>query len=137
MTGLIWRAAAVSVAIAALAVYAALQVTSPRTVPSPIISGVCVLLIVIAVLDWWAVRVVRRALQRATRRSDLAVGPLQDQYERFVLTAAGCTAIAVVGFNYLVGSLLPKGAGFLLLAVGLLLVSVPPVVFLYRYYRTR
>ena len=131
--GLIWRATAVAVAAGALGL-AAGRLTWAPGIPawSPVSIVVSGLLILLAVPPWWCVLLVLGMMRRAPE-----VSGLHDQLERFTLTGAASTALALVALNYLLGSLLPRGGAFVLLAAGVLGISGSCVLWLVRYYRRR
>lgn len=89
-----------------------------------------VALIVLTPHNWWAVVVVWRAIRRRPE-----VHELRKQRVRFMISAGSATAMALVSVNYLLGTPLPRGIGFALLAVALLLISGPTAYFLFDYYR--
>lgn len=74
-------------------------------------------LVVLAPLDWVAVVLAARLIVRAPD-----VRALQHQFVRLFLEAFAATMIGASGFNYLL-PILPRGAGFVVLVFGLLLVS--------------
>ena len=88
------------------------------------------LLVLLAPVHWWALVVVSRAA-----RASPTVRQLRQQRIRFGISAACATLLAAIAVNYLIGSPLPRGAGFVALVAVLLLISGPPVVFLVDYYR--
>jgi hypothetical protein len=90
------------------------------------------LLIILSPIDWWAAGVVLHALRRHREAN-----ALRGLLAYFGLTALAATAIAVIALNYLLGMPLPRGAGFALLAVALVLMSVPAGGFLFDHYRRR
>ena len=89
-----------------------------------------VVLVAVAPLDWIPVVLVAGLVARAPD-----VRSLQDQLVRLVFEALAASAIGVIGLNYLLGSPLPRGAGFVILVLALLLVSAPPVHWLLQTYR--
>ena len=87
-------------------------------------------LVVLAALDWIPVILVARLVARAPD-----VKALQDQLVRLVFESLAATAIGVIGANYLLGNPLPRGAGFVILVLALLLVSAAPAHWLLQTYR--
>lgn len=129
MTRLIASSLAVALG-AALAVLGAALVIGPRFGVNGPTALLAVVLVALAPLDWIPVVLVGSLVARA---SD--VRALQDQLVRLVFEALAATAIGVIGANYLLGSPLPRGAGFVILVLALLLVSAPPVHWLLQTYR--
>lgn len=129
MTRLIASSLAVALS-AALAVLGLALVVGPRFGVNG--SGVVlsVVLVLLAPFDWIPVVLVWRLVARAP-----SVRSLQDQLVRLVFEALAATALGIVGLNYLLGSPLPRGPGFVILVLALLLVSAPPVHWLLQTYR--
>lgn len=96
------------------------------------IAALAVLLIALAPLDWWATGIVAHAMFRHPE-----VRAARAQLAYFGLTALAATAIAAISANFLLGSPLPRSAGFVLLTLALVLISIPPSVFVVVHYRRR
>lgn len=92
----------------------------------------CWLLIGLTPGCWWATALVARALRRAPE-----VGALRVQLIYFALTAFAASCLAIIAGNYLIGNPLPRGAGFVLLVLALVGMSLPLHVFLVDQYRRR
>lgn len=129
MTRLIASSLAVAIGACAAVLGVALVLGPRLGVNGPTVL-LAVVLVVLAPLDWIPVGLVGRLVARAPD-----VQGLQDQLVRLVFEALAATAIGVIGGNYLLGSPLPRGAGFVILVLALLLVSAPPVHWLLQTYR--
>ena len=90
------------------------------------------LLIAFAAIDGWAVAIFWRAHRR---RPTLSV--LERDLHWAMLVTFSAVLLAVLAAYYLLGSPLPRGAGFFLLATAVLVLSVPLVTFVLDYLRGR
>lgn len=129
---LIWQSVFIS-AVACIAILG-LSFLLGRFVPeAPGRNGMtwmlCLVLVVLAGADWIPVVLVGRILVKKPE------GLLQDQFQRLLVEALTASFLAIVGFNYLIGSPLPRGVGFFLLVIAVLLVSVPSLHFWLKTYR--
>lgn len=95
-----------------------------------VIEALAGLLILLFPIGPWAMVVVVRGIRR-----DPAAHALRVQLVRFGLSSLQAVGLAGISLNYLLGSPLPRGFGFGVLVVVLLLISGPPAVFLVDYYR--
>lgn len=133
-----WRFALRAIGAALLVMLAAISLLyafeAPQ-IPVMVERLISVILIAAAIVDWWAVLVVHRLMMKARNQGSLGTVPLRAQLERFVITASAYTFIGLLGLNFLLGMFLKPGVGFIFLAVGVTLGSVPPVYWLFRYYR--
>lgn len=96
------------------------------------ITALAVALIVLAVIDWWCVGLLWII---ALRNPEVRI--LRAELERSLLTTTAATLIAILAGNFLLDSPLPKGAGFVLLSLSVVMVSLPLVHFLVTFYRRR
>lgn len=91
-----------------------------------------VALIGLAIVDWLAFATLARL---SARHPDL---PIIALHARLKLVAAeGGTVLAALAVNYLLGFQLPRGVGFAVLVLALLLFSLVPSIFLADYYTRR
>jgi len=127
VTVVVWRGIATALAVAALT---ALAAALGPTVPVWLVVGSAAMLIPFAVVDWWAV-----AIGVVVHRRRPEVEEVLGELDHMVRTASGGTAVAILGISFLLGGLLPRGAGFMLLVMALVLFSGRPLLFLWRYYR--
>lgn len=132
MIGLISRSLAVALGCCTLVFLAAIFVGRMINVPgrNGTTTFLAVVLIALAILDWIPVVIAGRLVRRAPD-----VRGLQDQLSRLLFEALTATLLSVLGLNYLLGSLIPRGAGYFVLVLATLLVSAPSLHWLLKTYR--
>jgi len=131
MTGLLVRAAAWAISVAAIAfVGTHLPVDPVDRSSAGVVASVVIL--VLAVADWVAPLLAWRALRR-----DPTVTALRDQVWRFVVTAAGAGVLGVIAALYLAGYRLADGGGLLVLSIALVTLNIPPLLWTINFYRRR
>lgn len=134
MIGLVSRTIAVAFGACALVFLCAVYVGRMIAIPSrdgttEILSAV---LLVLAALDWMPVVLAGRLVMRAPD-----VRGLQDQFARLLFEALTATGLGILGLNYILGSLLPRGAGYFVLVLVALIASAASMHWLFITFRRR
>jgi uncharacterized protein YneF (UPF0154 family) len=119
--------ATVGAALAVLAGFAGGSFATGSPKSKPILYGIVVALVIVAIGNWWAVIVIARAFRRHPR----VIGAWL-QY--FLFVAIGASCLALCGLNALPQIDLPDIVSYSFLVAGILMLCLPGPVFLARYY---